>query len=254
MFYDDELNVSPHLLELLNALADLQGYYGVPFHFRGFVKAELFDEIQARAMYRAGFRWILSGFESGSPRILKNIRKRATIQDNTQCIQIAHKYGMKVKALMSMGHPGESHETIRQTRDWLIKTHPDDLDVTIITPYPGTAYYDHAVLDTSQEGLWVYTIPENGDKLYNYETDYSQTSVFYKGDPDNGYKAFTYTDYLSAEELLEERSGTEKEVRAKLNVPFNYSRASLQFEHSMGQKGELPDFIVRKNLVEMNSE
>ena len=253
MFYDDELNVNPHFLELLNALADLQEYYGVPFHFRGFVKAELFDEVQAQTMYRAGFRWILSGFESGSPRILQNIRKRATIEDNTQCIEIAHRYDLKVKALMSMGHPGESHASIKKTRDWLIKTHPDDLDVTIITPYPGTAYYDHAVEDSSQKGLWVYTIPENGDRLFNFETDYSHTSVFYKGNPDNGYKAFTYTDFLSSEELLEERSRTEKEVRAKLDIPFNNSRATLQFEHSMGQMGELPDFIVRRNLVEIEN-
>jgi radical SAM superfamily enzyme YgiQ (UPF0313 family) len=250
MFYDDELNVNPHFLELLNALADLQDYYGVPFHFRGFVKAELFDEIQAHSMYRAGFRWILSGFESGSPRILQNIRKRATIEDNTRCIQIAHNHGLKVKALMSMGHPGESHKTIEQTREWLKVTHPDDLDITIITPYPGTAYYDHAVEDTTEKGLWVYTIPENGDKLYNFETDYSHISVFYKGNPENGYNAFTYTDYLSSEELLEQRSKTEKEVREALNLPFNHSRASLQFEHSMGQTGALPDFIVRTNATE----
>jgi anaerobic magnesium-protoporphyrin IX monomethyl ester cyclase len=37
----------------------------------GVIKAELFTDEQAGAMYAAGFRWILVGFESGSSRILE---------------------------------------------------------------------------------------------------------------------------------------------------------------------------------------
>ena len=61
-------------------------------------------------MSEAGFRWILTGFESGSPRILRNINKRATMQENTRCVEIARRHNLKVKALMSIGHPGESRE------------------------------------------------------------------------------------------------------------------------------------------------
>lgn len=76
MLDDDELNVNKGMVELMNALADLQHEPGVELRLSGFIKAELFDERQAEAMYRAGFRWILTGFESGSPRILANIDKR----------------------------------------------------------------------------------------------------------------------------------------------------------------------------------
>ena len=108
MFYDDELNVNKRLIvEMMNAIADLQGKLGVEFRLRGFIKSQLFTEEQAEAMYRAGFRWILVGFESGSPRILRNINKRATREENTRCMEIATKHNLKVKALMSMGHPGE---------------------------------------------------------------------------------------------------------------------------------------------------
>ena len=51
---------------------------------------------------------ILIGFESGSPRILRNINKKATVDDNTRAVEAAHRAGLKVKALMSIGHPGES--------------------------------------------------------------------------------------------------------------------------------------------------
>ena len=108
MFYDDELNVSPTALDLMHALRTLQLELGVEFRFRGFVKAELFTDQLASAMYQAGFRWILCGFESAHPRILTNIRKRATLEDNTRVLEIAQRHGLKVKVLMSIGHPGES--------------------------------------------------------------------------------------------------------------------------------------------------
>ena len=101
-------------------IIDYQEKNGVEFHLRGFVKAELFNDEQARAMRRAGFRWLLTGFESGDDRILTNIRKNATRDDNTRCIETAKKNGLKVKALMSVGHAGESHESIENTKKWLL--------------------------------------------------------------------------------------------------------------------------------------
>src|SRR5689334_17156265 len=76
MLYDDELNVNPKMTSLMRLIADTQQRLGVEFRLRGFIKAELFTDEQATAMYEAGFRWILVGFESGHPRILENIQKK----------------------------------------------------------------------------------------------------------------------------------------------------------------------------------
>ena len=73
MFYDDELNVNKSMIQLMNEITKLQNCLGVDFRLRGFVKAELFNDEQARAMYKAGFRWLLTGFESGDEKILKTI-------------------------------------------------------------------------------------------------------------------------------------------------------------------------------------
>lgn len=243
MFYDDELNVNKAMVELMNEITNLQNRLGVEFRLRGFVKAELFNETQAQAMYRAGFRWLLTGFESGSPRILENINKKATREDNTRCFEIARKNNLKVKALMSIGHPGESAETVQDTHDWLMQVQPDDFDVTIITTYPGTPYYDHAV-ETSP-GIWTYTYDKTGDKLHAYAIDYNETADYYKGDPDGGYKAYVFTDNLSSEELVKLRGDVEKSVRTTLNIPFNPGMAAANFEHSMGQG--IPLNILRRS-------
>jgi radical SAM superfamily enzyme YgiQ (UPF0313 family) len=246
MFYDDELNVNKRLIvEMMNAIADLQGRLGVEFRLRGFIKSQLFTEDQAEAMHRAGFRWILVGFESGSPRILRNIEKRATREENTQCMEIAGKHGLKVKALMSLGHPGESAETIQETREWLLEVRPDDFDATIITVYPGTPYYDEAIPHPGRTGVWVYS--HFGDRLYSQEVDYSAVAEYYKGDPNGGYTSFVSTDFLEPEEIVAMRDDLERNVRGKLGIPFNPANPGIRYEHSMGQ-GSLPPNILRRSI------
>lgn len=242
--YDDELNVNKKVIELMNLIAETQKTLNTEFRLRGFIKSELFTEEQAEAMYRAGFRWILVGFESGSPIILENINKKATREDNARCLEIARKHGLKIKALMSIGHPGESQETVMETRDWLLKVRPDDFDITIITTYPGTPYYDHAVPHPDNPNVWVYTYKKTGNKLYGIEVDYRITADYYKGNPEGGYQSFVYTDYLSPEQLVELRDFVEKDVRDKLNIPFNPGAPAIRYEHSMGQTN-IPKHILR---------
>ena len=243
-FFDDELNVNKDFLSLLNAVTDLQSRLGVEFRLRGFIKSELFDATQAKAMYRAGFRWVLCGFEAANERILVNIDKKATLEDNTRVVEIARKEGLKTKALMSIGHPGESEESVLNVRDWLISVHPDDFDCTIITPYPGSPYYDEALPHVHIPDAWTYTHRKTGDRLHAYDVNYTEVADYYKGDPDGGYHSYVFTDYLTGKELVTLRDALEKDVRNVLKIPFNPAAPAKRYDHSMGQ-GPLPEFILR---------
>lgn len=244
MLYDDELNVNKNMVELMEAIAKLGDELKIEWRLRGFIKAELFNEKQARAMYNAGFREILTGFESGSPLILRNIRKMATRDDNTRCAEIARNAGLRVKALMSIGHPGESEDTVRETEEWVLSIQPDAFDLTRITVYPGTPYFDHAVPHESMDGVWTYTI--DGHRLHSREVDFLTDFMFYKGDRGDraGLNSFNaFTDHLSAEDLSELRKETEDRLREKLNQPYQKDVPGIQFESSMGMG--LPDYILR---------
>lgn len=245
MFYDDELNLSKKMVVLMQMIAELGRDLNVEWKLRGFIKSERFTDEQAEAMHEAGFRQILIGFESGSPRILENIQKLATVDDNTRCMEIAKRHSLKVKALMSLGHPGESEETIAQTRDWLIEVKPFDFDASIITPYPGSPYYDHAFQAVMLQGrnpVWVYTC-KNGDRLYQEEVDYTHEADYYKGDPEDGYTSHVWTDSVDPKTLVLRRNELEAAVREKLGIPFNQSRPATLYEHSMGQSP--PPYILR---------
>ncbi len=244
MFFDDELNVNPKVEELMNEIYELQNELGVEFRCRGFIKAELFNSSQANAMYRAGFRRLLCGFESGSPRILKNINKVATLEDNTRVMEIAKEQGLEIKALMSIGHPGESTSTVMDTYLWLLKVKPADFDITIITPYPGCPYYEEAeevseIIGMTPQTVWKYTV--NGDTLYMLPVDYSKVEDYYKGDPEGGYKSHVYTEEISAGSLVVLRGSVDQEVRRTLGIPVYTAKdaVALQYEHSMGMTPQM---------------
>lgn len=237
MFYDDEINVNRGLIPMLRAIKNT----GIDWRLRAFVKAELFTEEQAEAMYAAGFRWLLCGFESAHPKILRNINKKATLEDNTRMLRTAHKSGLKVKALMSLGHPGESAETIVATRDWLLEEKPDDFDATVITTYPGTPYWDNA-----QPFGPHYRYQFNGDALYMDDVDFTRDAAFYKGHPGE-YKAFVWTDHLLPDQLCTWRDWVESTVREALNIPYPTSAAAVLYEHSVGMN--LPSAILRSGNI-----
>tara|TARA_R110000851_G_scaffold107051_1_gene227028 strand:+ start:20293 stop:21786 length:1494 start_codon:yes stop_codon:yes gene_type:complete len=246
MFYDDELNVNKGLIDLLNKITDLQMDLGEEFRLRGFVKAELFKEEQAAAMYRAGFRWLLTGFESGDERILKNIKKMASRDDNTRAVEIAKKHNLKVKALMSIGHAGESLETVENTKKWLLETQPEEFDCTIITTYPGSPYFDDAV--KQKDGTYTYTSDVTGDRLHQSCIDYLSELDYYKGDPEGGYVSYVWTDNISPGDLVLARDSLEKEVRETLNIKFNPANPAAKYEHSMGMGNiNIPEFILRRS-------
>lgn len=219
MLLDDELNVSKGMLELMRRLAPYR------LALRGFVKASLFTEAQADAMAEAGFREVLFGFESGDDGVLRAMQK-GSVADNTRAFRMARRAGLRVKALMSIGHPGESRETLRATHCWLQAVRPDALDITVITPYPGTPYWDDAV--SSPEG-WTYTA-RTGARLHLVDADWGREAHYYKGAP-GAYRSYVFTDALSPTDLVEARDTMETDLRALLGLSW----PAPSYEHSMGQ-------------------
>jgi anaerobic magnesium-protoporphyrin IX monomethyl ester cyclase len=243
MLFDDEVNVNRQILHLMHTIGEAARSRNIEWKLRGFLKAELFTSEQAEAMCLAGFRQVLIGFESGHDRILTNIEKNATREDNTRAVDIAHAAGLKVKALMSLGHAGETEETVLATRDWLLEVKPDDFDCTIITPYPGSPYYDRARLVPGADDTWRYIAPKTGDKLYMSDVDFAEDAQYYKGAP-GAYVSYVWTDQLSRERLVELRDELENDVRGRLGISFYPTGTHTRFEASMGQT-KLPGHILR---------
>ncbi len=62
----------------------------------------------------------------------------------------------------------------------MTRVRADDFDCTIITPYPGSPYFDRA--SEISPGTWVYQA-KSGDKQYQAAMEYAVHAEYYKGRP-----------------------------------------------------------------------
>lgn len=242
MAFDDEVNLlNEPLLEFCNKIAPLG------MKFRAFVKANLFSDIQAEAMARAGFVEVCTGVESGDDRVLGIMDKQTTRAINKRFVDTARKHGMRAKAFCSLGHAGENLESANNLRSWLIDAAPDDFDVTVITIYPGTPIWAaRESVGTGKDGkrLCRYVKQsknprEHGATLLFEEVDYATEFAFYKGKPTE-YVSHVWTPDLSREDIVRLRDEIEDDARKALGIPYpkrfsgDHIGGEQNFEHSMG--------------------
>jgi radical SAM superfamily enzyme YgiQ (UPF0313 family) len=81
---------------------------------------ELADRSFAELMRRAGCRYIFIGIESGSQAILDNMKKLTTVDDNSAAIDNCNDVGIYTSAGILVGFPGETRETIEETKRFLV--------------------------------------------------------------------------------------------------------------------------------------
>ncbi len=212
-FYDDELNVNSELDNFLNDFKNLKTKLGADLRFRAFLKSNLTSREQMKKLADAGMFIAVIGGESGSERILKNINKKSTVEQNTKFIEYAREFGIKAKCIMSLGHPGETPETLKETENWLEKVKLDDVNFTIVSCLPSSFYYDYAVKKSN--GVWVYTVPENGDKLYSIDVNFHDKPNILNGSLDYGYESTVWTDALTQDDLVKWHAYLENKFKLK---------------------------------------
>jgi len=81
------------------------------------------------------------GIESGDNQILKNIKKRTTVEINRRAIEIFKNQEIPVKGFFIIGLPGETYETARKTIEFAEEMRNKGLtnaDFYSLSPFPGS--------------------------------------------------------------------------------------------------------------------
>jgi len=98
-----------------------------------------------RIMKGSGLRCLMVGIESGSDKILKNIKKGITTSQARRFMRICRDLEISTHATFVLGLPGETKDTIKQTISFVKELDPETIQVSIASPYPGTELYEQAL-------------------------------------------------------------------------------------------------------------
>ena len=91
-----------------------------------------------------GLRLLLVGYESGSQRILNNIRKGIRVERALRFADDCRRLGILVHGTFIVGLPGETRETLDETIRFARRVDPYSIQVSLAAPYPGTELYRQA--------------------------------------------------------------------------------------------------------------
>lgn len=141
------------------------------------VNEELLHKMKAAGCVRIHY-----GLESGDPKLFKLVGKEGAASSMEQLIEnfiMTERVGIHPHMFVLIGLLGETWETIRNTIKTIKRIRPLTLQVSVVTPYPGTKLYDVA----KEKGLLT-------------TDDFSQYT---------GFKAVSRTDDMSADDLVEAR-------------------------------------------------
>ncbi len=142
-------------------------------------RSEAIDDEVSRLLYGSGCRNMSYAPESGSPEVLKRIKKVVKLDRLEKSVVGAVRAGLNVKLNIIMGFPDESREELNQTIRFLARmgfAGVHDMSISLFSPYPGSELYHElrssgAISDLSDE----YFLSLGAYK------DFSQSASYSKG-------------------------------------------------------------------------
>jgi anaerobic magnesium-protoporphyrin IX monomethyl ester cyclase len=129
--------------------AILEGIISRGFHrhvrFSAQTRVDRVDDQFIRLLKTANFETLELGVETGNADVLLKIKKGITLDQVEHAVALAKANGLRVWCKFILGHPDETHATIRDTIDFISKINPHQLSVSIMTPFPGTPIHELAL-------------------------------------------------------------------------------------------------------------
>ncbi len=140
-----------YMINFCKALID--SGLNVPWNGSGGTKVTSITSEMLYWMKKSGCNKIWVGIESGSPRILKKIKKGITLEQVEEKVILANKAKVDVNGFFMLGIPGEMREDVRKTMDFSKRINLQGAIFNIFVPVPGTELYEELKREGKLENL-----------------------------------------------------------------------------------------------------
>ena len=132
-------------------------------------RADHLDEELCELMAESGCERVKLGFESGSNKILENVKKLETREDMLKGATMLKNAGVSFAAYFIAGFPGETDDDVRQTINFAKKIEADYYSLSILAPYYGTELYDQLIENghALEQQPWEYFFHQSPKPMVN---------------------------------------------------------------------------------------
>lgn len=139
-FYDDNFTADKkRTKELLRAMIDRK----LTPNWTAQVRVDVAkDEELMTLMKKSGCHTVYIGFESVNPDTLKAYNKGQSVEDIERAIKELHRHGINIHGMFVFGSDLDTTATISETVRFAKKNDIETVQFLILTPLPGTRYYD----------------------------------------------------------------------------------------------------------------
>jgi radical SAM superfamily enzyme YgiQ (UPF0313 family) len=167
LFFDDNFTVNKE-----RAIKICQGILERNLHIKwvaeshvSHINKELLSWMKKSGCYKIDF-----GIESGSQKILKTIKKGQTIEGIVEAFKLTYEVGIKSRAMLMIGNPGENEESVEETIKLMRMINPYDThSAQILWILPDTEIYELA----KSKGIISDEFWLGGNSMVYYTGDHS---------------------------------------------------------------------------------
>jgi bacteriochlorophyllide d C-12(1)-methyltransferase len=138
-FMDDNISFRPkYFFTLLEEMAKLGVHWNANISMNFLDKPEV-----AELAGRSGCDLLSIGFESLNPETLKTLHKGSNRLGNyEQVVGNLHKNGIAIQGYFMFGFDNDTEESFQLTYDFIMKNRIEFPVFSLVTPFPGTPYFD----------------------------------------------------------------------------------------------------------------
>lgn len=137
-FRDDNFTVfRKRLVELCNMLKES----GLDLVWSCAARIDMVNPAILKLMKEAGCWQVWYGIESGSQRVLDQIKKNTTLEGIRDTVRWSRAVGIKPCGFFILGHPTETKESIEETINFALKLDIAECHASFMTPFPGSELY-----------------------------------------------------------------------------------------------------------------
>jgi len=167
-FIDDNFLMNRRFLR---DIAPMLKEFGRPYRVYG--RAQDLNQETVALLAGSGCVMVGCGVESGSQAMLDKMNTGKSVAKMTEGIRLAHEAGIRIRAGLIVGFPGETWETVRESVENLTRMKIDSYNLFNFIPLPGTDPFNHpekyGITWISRNWKDFYVLHGNNEGAYAFE-------------------------------------------------------------------------------------